>query len=79
MPTITFDTHSFIKKLKAVGFSEEQAEVFADEQRKLIEDQLVTKQYLDFKMKELEHSLVLKLGIMLSASIAILSVLIKVL
>lgn len=78
MPTITFDTHSFIKKLKAVGFSEEQAEVFADEQRKLIEDQLVTKQYLDFKMKELEHSLVLKLGIMLSASIAILSVLIKV-
>jgi hypothetical protein len=27
MTTITFDTHSFVKKLKAVGFTEEQAEV----------------------------------------------------
>jgi len=43
MTTITFDTHGFVKKLKAVGFTEEQAEVFATEQARLIEDKLATK------------------------------------
>ena len=46
MATITFDTHLFVKKLTAVGFTEEQAEVFATEQARLIEDQLATKQDL---------------------------------
>ncbi|MBF0134972.1 MAG: CCDC90 family protein [Magnetococcus sp. DMHC-1] len=30
MTTITFDTHAYIKELKAVGFTEEQAEVQAN-------------------------------------------------
>ncbi|MBZ0091730.1 MAG: CCDC90 family protein [Sulfuricellaceae bacterium] len=38
MSIITFDTHAFVKKLKAVGFTEEQADVFANEQATLIED-----------------------------------------
>jgi hypothetical protein len=29
MSGVVFDTHAYIKKLKAVGFSEEQAEVQA--------------------------------------------------
>ena len=33
MTTITFDTHEFVKKLKGVGFSEEQAEVLTDLQK----------------------------------------------
>lgn len=33
MNTLTFDTHEFVKKLKEVGFSEEQAEVITDLQR----------------------------------------------
>ncbi|MDO9422824.1 MAG: DUF1640 domain-containing protein [Methylobacter sp.] len=33
MTTITFDTHDFVKKLKGVGFSEEQAEVLTDLQK----------------------------------------------
>ena len=33
MSTITFDTHDFVKKLKGVGFSEEQAEVITDLQK----------------------------------------------
>lgn len=45
MSTITFYTHEFIKRLKAVGFSEEQAEVFADEHRRVIEDNLVSKEH----------------------------------
>jgi hypothetical protein len=27
MTTLTFDTHEFVKKLKSVGFSEEQADL----------------------------------------------------
>lgn len=33
MTTLTFDTHDFVKKLKIVGFSEEQAEVLTDLQK----------------------------------------------
>ena len=75
MSSITFDTHSFVKKLKAVGFTEEQAEVIAEEQKALIEEQLATKRDL----KELEQSLVIKLGAMLIVAITVLSVLIKIL
>lgn len=33
MATLTFDTHDFVKKLKGVGFSEEQAELITDLQK----------------------------------------------
>ena len=33
MTSLTFDTHDFVKKLKSVGFSEEQAEVLTDLQK----------------------------------------------
>ena len=33
MTALTFDTHDFVKKLKGVGFSEEQAEVLTDLQK----------------------------------------------
>ncbi|MEI6709168.1 MAG: DUF1640 domain-containing protein [Methylococcales bacterium] len=33
MTTLTFDTHDFVKKLKGVGFSEEQAELITDLQK----------------------------------------------
>ena len=38
MATLTFDTHAYIKKLKAVGFTEEQAEVQAETLAGLIDD-----------------------------------------
>jgi hypothetical protein len=33
MVALTFDTHEFVRKLKGVGFSEEQAEVITDLQK----------------------------------------------
>lgn len=33
MTALTFDTHDFVKKLKGVGFSEEQAELLTDLQK----------------------------------------------
>lgn len=78
MTTITFDTHSFVKKLKAVGFTEEQAEVFASEQARLIEDKLTTKtdlleleNNLGRDMREMEYRIIIKLGTLMAASIAV--------
>ena len=75
MTTITFDSHSFVKKLKAVGFTEEQAEVFASEQARLIEDKLATKNdlvelenNLRRDMRELEYRIIIKLGSLMAVS-----------
>ncbi|MBF0536964.1 MAG: DUF1640 domain-containing protein [Nitrospirae bacterium] len=51
--TLIFDTHTYVKRLKAAGFTEEQAEVQAESMSSLIEEGLATKRDL----KELETSL----------------------
>jgi hypothetical protein len=40
MATLTFDTHEFVRKLKSVGFSEEQAEVITDLQKTTVANTL---------------------------------------
>ena len=50
---ITFDTLAYAKKLKLVGFTEEQAEVQAETLASIIEDKLATKR----DIKELELAL----------------------
>ncbi|PKM34706.1 MAG: DUF1640 domain-containing protein [Gammaproteobacteria bacterium HGW-Gammaproteobacteria-10] len=81
MPTITFDTHEFIKRLKSVGFSEEQAEGFAAEHRRIIEDTLVTKEHLDMRLREMEYRLIIKLGgmMMVVVAVAVVATLVKIL
>ena len=44
MALAAFDTHRYVKRLTAAGMPETQAEIIADEQRALIDDQLATKQ-----------------------------------
>ncbi len=65
---ITFDTLAYAKKMKAVGFTDEQAEVQAEAISDLINDQLTTKQDLH----ELELRLTVKMGAMLIALAMIL-------
>jgi hypothetical protein len=86
MTTITFDTHSFVKKLKAVGFTEDQVEVFASEQARLIEDILPTKtdlieleNNLRRGMREMEYRIIIKLGTLIAASITVVATLVKLL
>lgn len=57
MTAVIFDTHSFIKKLTAVGMPEKQAEVLADEQAHLLETQIATKRDLKELKLELEASM----------------------
>ena len=106
--TIIFDTLSYAKKLKAVGFTEEQAEVQTEILAQIVDEKLATKKdildlkrdtkkdILDLKrdmkemetslrrdMKEMElrlkHDLTLRLGAMLTAGIAIVAALVKLL
>ncbi|WKJ91862.1 DUF1640 domain-containing protein [Methylomonas montana] len=71
-----------MKKLKAVGFTEEQAEVFANEQARLIEDKLATKNdlmelenNLRRDIRELEYRVIIKLGTLMAASITVVATL----
>ncbi|MEO5356109.1 MAG: CCDC90 family protein [Nitrospirae bacterium YQR-1] len=51
--SVIFDTHAYVKRLKAVGFTEEQAEVQTEVLSELLEESLATKRDL----KELENIL----------------------
>ncbi len=52
MSTITFDTHEFIKELKNVGFSEEQAEVITNLQKTTINTTLEQAKH-DYQLDDL--------------------------
>lgn len=88
---IAFDTLAYAKKLIAAGVPAQQAEVQAEAIAEIIEDRLPTRQdlkelevalkyeILDLKrdMKEMEQRIIIKLGAMMAASIAIIAALIK--
>ena len=84
--TATFDTLAYAKKLKAAGFTEDQAEIQAQALVEIIEERLATKQdlkelelHLKQDLKELELRLTLRLGGMSVAGIAIVATLVKLL
>jgi len=79
MSAITFDTHAYIKKLKAVGMPEEQAEVQAQALADLVTDRLVTKDDLERSLKELEYRLIIRLGGMIVVAIGMIATLVKLL
>ena len=80
---ITFDTLKYANKLKSVGFTEEQAEAQAETLAELVNEQLVTREYLDLRLRELElrlkNDLTVRLGGMLVAGIVIVATLVKLL
>ncbi|MBU1932114.1 CCDC90 family protein [Patescibacteria group bacterium] len=79
MATTTFNTLAYAKKLKAAGFTEEQAEVQAEAFAEIIEEKLATKRDLKEMELRLKHDLTLRLVAMLAASIAIVATLVKLL
>ncbi|MGH8007604.1 MAG: DUF1640 domain-containing protein [Egibacteraceae bacterium] len=79
MSAITFDTYAYVKKLKAVGVPEEQAEVQAQAIADLITDRLVTKDDLERSLKELEYRLVIRLGGMMVVTVGVIATLVRLL
>jgi len=77
MPLLVFDTHAYVKKLKRVGFSEEQAEVQAEALSALIEERRATKRDLKELEERLTYRLTLRLGGMMVAAVGIVAALVK--
>jgi hypothetical protein len=73
MATILFDSHTFIKRLKATGFTEEQAEAIVDASRDAL-SQLVTKDDL----RELEQRMSIKFGALIAAAVGVLIAVLRV-
>ena len=68
MATIVFDSYTFVKRLRATGFTEEQAEMIVDASRDAL-DSLVTKEDLKVlevslrnEIQAMELRLTIKLG-----------------
>ena len=72
MTATTFDALAYFEKLKAAGVPEEQAKIQATALREIIDERLVTKDYLDLRLKELEYKLTIRLGGIVVACTAIL-------
>ena len=94
MTTITFDTLKFVRKLRESGFEEKQAEGIADAFKEAsFEAEFATKRDLKeletalkididrlrHDMHEMEQRMVIKLGGMMVAGIAIVATLVKLL
>lgn len=79
MATAIFDTLAYAKKLKEAGFSERQAEIQAESLAEIVTDYLVTNEYLQMGLRELEYRLVIKLGAMIATAIVIVATLVKLL
>jgi hypothetical protein len=74
MASAIFDTHAFVKRLIAAGMPEQQAEILAEEQARLLGEQLATKQdvaLLRADLEKLKDQLTIRLGTMLAAAVVI--------
>ena len=84
--TISFDTLAYAKKLMVAGFTQQQAEVQAEALVEIIDEKLATKQdiketekILRHEMREMEQRIIIRIGAMLVATIAVLVSLLKLL
>lgn len=68
MTAIAFDTLAYAKRMKELGFTDQQAEGQAEELAKIIDNQIATKRDL----REWAYKIILSVGGMLTASITIL-------
>ena len=88
---MAFDTLSYARRLKASGFSDEQAETLADATRELVVQDFATKgdiatlktdlvaleQRITAAMDNLSLRLTVRVGVMLAAGLLILGVVLK--
>jgi len=79
MSSAIFDTLAYAKKLKAAGFTEQQAEVQAEAIFEIIDEKLATKRDLRELEERLTNKLTIRMGSMMIAAVTLLAVLIKIL
>ena len=76
MATIVFDSHTFVKRLRSTGFTEEQAEAIVEASRDALQ-QLVTKDDLDERITALEQRLTIRLGTIVVVAVGAVAALVK--
>lgn len=82
MSAITFDTLKFANRLKSAGVPAAQAEAEAEALADVMEiagRDLVTKEYLDTCLIQLEQRMVIKLGGLMVLAVGIVATLVKIL
>jgi hypothetical protein len=93
MRAILFDTLAYAKKLIAAGFTKKQAEAQAESIAEVINDHLATKKDIEelrvatkrdidevkTEIKNVKNEILIKVGGMIAASIAIIAALVKLL
>jgi len=62
MNVTAHDTLKIAKELAAAGFEEKKAQALAEQFGELANEHFVTKEYLDFKLKELKYQMMFGLG-----------------
>lgn len=72
MTSTAFDALAYFEKLKSAGVPEEQPRIQANALREVIDERLVTREYLDLRLKELEYKLTIWLGGIVVACTALL-------
>jgi hypothetical protein len=82
MGAITFDTLKFANRLKSAGVPAAQAEAEAEALADVMEiagRDLVTKEYLDTRLIQLEQRMIIKLGGLMVVAVGIVATLVKIL
>ena len=74
-----FDTLALAGKLEAAGFPSKQAQDTAAALAETFGSEIVTKDYLRAELRDLEQRIMIKLGSMMAASIAVVAVLVRLL
>lgn len=76
---LLFDTHGYVKRMMAAGFSEKQAEAQAASMAELIDDRLASKQDLTDLEERLTDRLTIRLGGMMVVAVGTVATLVKLL
>ncbi|MHB1645166.1 MAG: DUF1640 domain-containing protein [bacterium] len=79
MESIIYDTLAYVKKLKLVGFTDEQAEIQAEEIARILNENIVTKKDIKELEYKLKYQIITAVGGMLVGAVIIIGVLIKIL
>jgi len=77
--TITFDTLKFVKRLKAAGFAEDQAEALSDAQKESLTEILDTIVRLEKEIVSVKSDIIKWVAVMLVAQAGVVATLVKLL
>ena len=77
MTAAVLDTLKLAETFKDAGFNERQSRVLAERIGEMTNDHMVTREYLDFKLKELQLRLTINLGVWIGAIITFFKIMEK--